>query len=507
MELKKIIKAVAIITTFSVITRALGFLFRIYLSWELGAELLGIYQVATSVLGVLMTIIGSGLPLALSKQTAIYEADRNYKGIWSATSATLVISTALALLICFFIFAFQNYFGIIFADARCMAILITLLPAVIFSVFHTTLRGTLWGQKKFFWVGLTELLEQIIRIVCFFVLVYWLTKDLDGATNAGISLSVGCFISSLVVVICYFALGNKLRSPKCEYQKILKSATPVTGVRVAGSLMQPLIAIIIPLQMVASGYTNEMAMTEFGIAMGMTLPLLFLPSTLVGSLATVLLPELANNLQRKEYDTAKSQVKSAIIFSIFISILVATLYMGMSENIGLFVYNNAKSGYYLFLSAWIMIPLSLSNISSTILNAMGLEGKSFKNYISGAIFLAVCCLILTRYIGISSLIVGMGGCMIISTILNIKMIKDRIDIGKCVLKPCIYLILISIPCALLTHWTYNILQFYSPTFLSLSICSILGGISFITLCLCFKVLDISNFVVQIKHEKVRTNAL
>lgn len=506
MELKKIIKAVAIITIFSVITRALGFLFRIYLSWELGAELLGIYQVATSVLGVLMTVIGSGLPLALSKQTAIYEADKKHNNIWSATSATLIISLVVSVLICFFIFAFKNYLGFIFADARCMAILITLLPAVIFSVFHTTMRGTLWGQKKFFWVGLTELLEQIIRIASFFVLVYWLTKDLDGATNAGISLSVGCFISSLIVMICYFALGNKLSSPKNEYQKILKSATPVTGVRVAGSLMQPLIAIIIPLQMVASGCSNEFAMTEFGIAMGMTLPLLFLPSTLVGSLATVLLPELANNLQRKEYDTTSNQVKSAIIFSIFISVLIATLYLGLSENIGLFIYNNAKSGYYLFLSAWIMIPLSLSNITSTILNAMGLEGKSFKNYVLGAIFLVISCLFLTKYIGICSLIVGMGGCMIISTILNIKMIKSKIMIEGCILKMCAVLTIIAIPCALLTHWTYNLIELYMTKFLALSICSILGSIAFISLCLCFKVFDISNFIIQIKRKKARTTA-
>lgn len=500
MDKARIIKAVAVITVFSIITRALGFFFRIYLSWELGAELLGVYQVASAVLGVLMTMIGSGLPLALSKQTAIYNADNKHTNIWGSTSATLFISLGLALFICSVVFFFRDFFGAFFADTRCIIILLTLLPAVIFSVFHSVLRGTMWGQKKFFWVGLTELIEQIVRIIAFFVLALWLTKDWDGATNAGVSLSAGCFVSSIIVVVIYFAIGNKLGPPKNEYGKILKSATPVTGVRVAASLMQPLIAIIIPMQMVAGGYTSDIAMAEFGIAIGMTMPLLFLPSTLVGSLATVLLPELANNLAKNERSTASNQVQSAFAFSIFISMLIVPLYMGMSEDIGLFIYNNAKSGYYLLLSAWIMVPLSLSNISSTILNAMGLEGKSFKNYICGAFFLTVCCLVLTKYIGILSLIVGMGGCMIISTILNVAMIKKKIEI-KSLLKPCLLLSVIAIPTFMLTSWTFNIIDLYVPKFFALAFCSILGAVVFIILSIVFKAFDIQKVVVEFKKQK------
>lgn len=48
--MKRLVKAVAIITIFAVLTRALGFVLRIYMSRKMGAELLGIYQVAITVL-------------------------------------------------------------------------------------------------------------------------------------------------------------------------------------------------------------------------------------------------------------------------------------------------------------------------------------------------------------------------------------------------------------------------------------------------------------------------
>ena len=65
--MKSLFKAVAIVSIFSIITRLLGFFFRIFLSRKLGAEGLGLFQMATSVLGIFMTVISSGLPLTTAK--------------------------------------------------------------------------------------------------------------------------------------------------------------------------------------------------------------------------------------------------------------------------------------------------------------------------------------------------------------------------------------------------------------------------------------------------------
>ncbi len=46
---KKIVGAVATVAVFEVFTRLIGFLFKIYLSRALGAEALGLYQIALSV--------------------------------------------------------------------------------------------------------------------------------------------------------------------------------------------------------------------------------------------------------------------------------------------------------------------------------------------------------------------------------------------------------------------------------------------------------------------------
>ena len=84
--MKSLFKTVALITFFSVLTRIAGFFFRIYLSRVVGAEALGLYQVATSIFIVLLTIVSSGLPLIISRMGASFRAKKEGKKESSLTT-------------------------------------------------------------------------------------------------------------------------------------------------------------------------------------------------------------------------------------------------------------------------------------------------------------------------------------------------------------------------------------------------------------------------------------
>ena len=60
----------ALVTAFSVAERLLGFIYRVFLSRSLGAETVGIYQIALSIIGLIMTITSSGIPITVSRLMA-----------------------------------------------------------------------------------------------------------------------------------------------------------------------------------------------------------------------------------------------------------------------------------------------------------------------------------------------------------------------------------------------------------------------------------------------------
>lgn len=496
--MKSLFKTVAYITIFSIITRALGFIFRIYLSRALGAEALGLYQVSLSVFMVLLTIVSSGMPVVISKLTARYYAQQDKKSEGSLMSTSLLISLITSVVLIAFVLIFKGLFSKIFADDRCYTILLVLLPAIVCSAIYNVFRGAMWGHSNYFCYCITELFEQVARIaICVFLLSFGLTS-LSPSISAGLSLTIASVLSAILAMVLYFIYGGKLKKPNNIYKEVLKSSTPITGVRVASSLVQPIIALIIPARLIAAGYTSAQAMSIYGIAIGMTMPLLFIPVTLVGSLSMVLIPDISTAIVKNDAEHINNRISSSILFAIIITFLLIPLYIGAGDNIGLFFYDNLQSGQLLASAAWTMLPFSLLNITSSILNALGLEVKSFVNYLIGSIFMFVCIIFLPAVIGIRALVLGMGLCVIVTSLLNIRMIKKKTNLKLNLFKPILKLSLIALPTAALTYFVTSLLSNFMPLFFNLAISCSLGAIMFVLLCVMFGIINIQTMFVEVK---------
>lgn len=492
--MKSLFKAVALITFFSVLTRVAGFFFRIYLSRTIGAESLGIYQVSFSIFMVLLTLVASGLPLIISRNTAKFVSTGDKKQESSMLTSSLLFSIAMAIVVCLLAVLLKDVLANIFTDSRCISILLILLPALVFSAIYNVFRGWMWGKNNYFCVCITELFEQLVRILICVIMLSGTFTVMDGATIAGISMTIACFLSATLALVLFFVLGGKLGKPSKPWQKTIKPSIPITLVRLATSLVQPVIAIIIPLRLVTAGWTNAQAISLYGIAMGMTMPFLFVPSSIVGSLSMALIPDLSTANTKNDTNYIQNRISSSLVFSLFVSALFVPLYMGCGEFIGSFFYDNLQSGVLLANSAWLMIPIGLTNITSSILNALGYEVKSLKNYILGAIVLLLSIWFLPKYIGINALTWGMGICMSIASILNIRMIKKITNTKLNFLKPFVTTCLIIIPVSALTSFVSNILNNFFTLFFNLALSCTLGAIFFVLLCIIFKVINFDYFV-------------
>lgn len=263
-----------------------------------------------------------------------------------------------------------------------------------------------------------------------------------------------------------------------------------------------LISIVIPMVLIKVGYSKEQAISLFGIATGMTLPLLYLPNTLVGSLATALIPDLAKLKAENNTNEFVLKVKSSLSFSVFISLIFVPCFMGIGKAVGVFIYNNEISGIMLEYCALMMLPMGINNITSSILNSMGLEVKSFKHYVYGSIALVLCIILLPKYFGIYALAIGLSTSLIISSYLNLKMIKKELNVNNIILKDTIKMLLMIIPSMLMNKWSYLFLnRFFTPLF-SIIISSGLGVLFFIILCLVFKIFTLNSLFVNFKKIKI-----
>jgi len=176
------------------------------------------------------------------------------------------------------------------------------------------------------------------------------------------------------------------------------------------------------MRLVASGWTPQAALASFGILVGMALPLITIPQTVISSLSTALVPELSSAHSEGNQSKVRAQIANAVKFTLFINFLLLPVFIAIGEGIGKFLYDDHTSGVYLSRFAWVMVPIAMSQITNAILNSLGAETRAMKHYLIGAVALFCAIWFLPPYIGIDALVIGIGACMSIASTLNLVLI-------------------------------------------------------------------------------------
>ena len=499
--MKSLFKTVALITVFSVLTRIAGFIFRIILSRVVGAEGVGLYQVASSVFMVLLTVISGGLPLIISRMSAGFSAKKDKHKEGSLVSVALIYTLFLSVILCLIVLLFKGIFTNLFTEERCYEVLIVLLPSLIFSSVYCVFRGALWGKGNYFSLCISEFYEQIVRIVVGVLLISSSLSAIENALSLGWSMSIACLLSMIFVVLLYFYYGGTLKKAKKEYLKpLIKQSTPITIMRVASSFIQPLIALIVPARLIAIGYTSEQALSLYGIAVGMTVPLLYVPTTIIGSLSTALVPDISKAVAQNDQQHIETRITTSLQFALMISALFVPVFLGMGEITGLFLYDNILSGTLLQSAAWVLIPLGLTNISSALLNSLGYENRSFVNFLIGAIVMFISLWILPSLVGVNSIIWAMGIDYTITAFLNIMLLKKKTKVKFKIMPQLLKFALIILPSAALTAFVVSLCDYVFPLFITIVIGGVVSVVSFMLLGAVFNIIDVKGLLALAKQK-------
>ena len=441
--MQNLYKTTALVTVFTAFEHFLGFLYRIILSRTLGAEGLGIYQVALSVYSVFLTVSASGLPVTLSRTISKHRAAGNPKKGNGATTAAVLIALMFSLPITLALFLLRDPFSHIFADPRSADLFYILLFGLSFTALYTVIRGSFWGNRRFFAYSVVELFEEISMITIGILLILVIPSNLPNVNKAAIAVFVSHFLSFVVALVYYFIKGGRFSSPKKQFAPMLKSSLPVTSMRATSSLISSLISVLFPMRLIASGVSPARAMSEYGIVYGMVMPVLMLPSTLIGSIALVLVPELAESYYKKDKEKVANLVKKSLNTTLLISISLVPLFLVCGQSIGIFLFSDAESGKLISYSALLIIPMSLSMITTSMLNSIGCERQTLLFFLMGSAAMLLSVWFLPKYLGSGALALGMTLNFVLISTCSLLLLKKRTTLRSG--KYCLKLLLVALP--------------------------------------------------------------
>lgn len=436
-----LLKGTIILTIAGIITRILGFFYRIYLSNTIGAEGLGLYQLVFPIYAICFTLYASGLQTAISQIISGEKSSK--KCVASAMGISLFISISLSVLL----YHFSDLIACSYLGAQECAPLLRILSYIFpFCGITSIINGVFYGLNKAMVPAITQLIEQVVRIA--FVILMTLPMfgmPLTVSCELAVwGLIIGELASNLFNVISLYRNRKHLGNSTRKYTaRLLKLAVPLSGTRLVISLLNSLEAVLIPAMLLRFGMDKSGALTIYGILSGMVLPFLLFPGAITNSLSVLMIPTISSAYGREDIRKIRITSQISIKYTLLLGLLATFIFSMFGKTLGFVVYGNIQAGYYLVIMSVICPFIYCATTLSSIINGLGKTHITFRNTIVGLSMRILFLIFLTPKIGIMGYLIGLLVSQVIITILDgeylYRMSKFHLKIVHWFIIPSIFL--------------------------------------------------------------------
>ena len=421
----RLFQSATFVTLFSVAERGLGFLYRVVLSRLLGAEGVGLYQVALSLFAVFLTLGTGGIPITVSRLICKSKAERACRGESEAVGAGVFLCLLLTLPVCILLICFPNVVGFLFTDKRGIPVFRILLIGLVFSSLYAVIRGSFWGNKRFLTPSVLELLEECVMVIAGVLLLSNVTSIQQGVNRAAWAVVISYLFSFSASALCFFLFKGKLGNPTKQLKPLFNATLPITSVRACGSLISSAIAVLLPAMLVRAGASESEALTVFGVVSGMAIPVLFIPATIIGSLSLVLVPQLSEDFYAKKTQQLNKNLSRGLIVSVLVSLFLIPFFYALGDELGMLAFSEQLAGEYIRKGSVVLLPMSVTMISTSMLNSMGFEKQTFLHYFIGQAAQLLCILLLPSVCGGYAYVLGMGAGFVLNGVFNLVLLGKK----------------------------------------------------------------------------------
>lgn len=433
-----IITGAAILTIASLITRVIGFFYRMFLSAKFGEEGMGIYQLTSPVLALSYALCISGFQTAVSKYVAAKEGQGQHRLAAYTLFSGLLFSLLLSVPCAFLIYFNADFIGENFLSEIRTAPLIRIIALSIpLSCIHSCLNGYFLGQKKAHISAATQLLEQCVRVLSVFIICESLTSN--GQTPplsiAAAGLLAGEGASTLLSVVLFNASIRKIKtntngSFRREFpeltKNILKMAAIINLNRIIVNMFASIETIMLPHSLEKYGLTSSDALSLYGVLCGMVLPLLLFPNALTGSVSVILLPAVSEADEKNQTDRIRRMANKTFFFCFGLGIVCMIFFLLCGQFLGEMMFHSEIAGNYIVKLSFICPLLYLSSTLNSILNGKGKTVQCLTTQVTGLIIRIVFLWFFIPLYGMNAYIIGLIISQFVSTLISLALLKKHL---------------------------------------------------------------------------------
>lgn len=397
MSKQTFIKGSIILILAGAIVKILGFVNKIIVVRIIGEEGFGLFTMAFPTLLLTVTLTQLGLPVAISKMVSEAEAVGDRPKIKRILVISLTVTGVLSIIFTTaMILLIPLLAQTVFTDERIMYPLLAIAPIVPIVALSSVLRGYFQGRQNMTPYAVSQIIEQVLRIIFSVVLAtILLPYGVAFAAAGAISANVLGELGSLAYMFTMFKKKKKVKVRKDFFQylkggrktfnELMSIGLPATGSRMIGSISFFFEPIIIVQSLAIAGVSSALATKQYGELEGLVLPLLTLPTFITYSLSISLVPTISEAAATNQYETIHNRLNQALKIAMItggISVIVAYVFAWPLMEL---MYGTGHASVYVKLMAPFFFIFFFQAPLQATLQALGHAKAAMMNTIFGTV--------------------------------------------------------------------------------------------------------------------------
>lgn len=407
-------------------SKFLGFIIKIIITRLIGEEGVGLYSLITPTFGLFITIATLSFPTAICK--LVSEKNRSPKKV---IFSIIPISILLNLFCIFLLFLISKPLSYSFLKNKDLYYPIICIGFTLpFIGLSSIVKGYFWGRQKMGVYILSNIGEQIARLIILSILVpIFIKKSIVSAIS--VIILVNIISESISIVIMLLGLNKKVTIHKedlivsrKEVKDILSISLPSTTSKIVASTSHFLEPIILTNALLFIGYSSNFIVKEYGIINAYSLSLLLIPQFFTQSISTSLIPEVSKYYSIGNLKMCRKRIKQISYLSLLIGLVSSTILIFKSEFFLNLIYKTTLGSNYIKLLVPFSLACFLEGPLNASLEAMNKSKDAFTISLKTSILkLFLLCILSLLNIKMYSLIISITISIIIKTYLLYKKVN------------------------------------------------------------------------------------
>ncbi len=432
----------------SLASRLLGAVYRFILPWLMGGGDQGAYGMALfgmpySIYSIALVISTMGIPLAISKLVSEATAVGSVRQVRRVFFVSLGLLAAMGAVVSAILYYLSPFLANqVWQNPDAYYSMVALAPAVFFVAIMSAFRGLFQGLQAMTPHAISQIVEQIFRVITMFVMVILLVpRGLKfAAAGATFGATVGAFVGVLYLVWVYMRHRNELwrfegrdtlevkTSTTDMIRDILIFAVPISISGIIMPLMRFVDAAVVPSRLMASGYSVITATTSYGYLESYSMPLVNVPAVFSAAIAISLVPSISSSLARGDHRGIREKALASLRLASLIGVPSATGLFILSTEIPSFFWRAPEAGPVLAAVSGVAVFLTLQQVTSAALQGMGHPILPMRNLMVGAVvkFVLTWVLVGIPVLGASGAGLATVAGFLIAASLNLLSLMNRI---------------------------------------------------------------------------------